>query len=144
MIAYDLDGTFFHPPPEEDASDPSFWSDPMALTEGVEPIRPACELVAALHRAGHTPRVGYLTGRPDVVREVTEQQMADAGLPGGPLGMAPRWNGWGGYLRAKVRGLEKMGAQLYVGDLEHDREAAEAVGVRFLHADVFHRLAGVI
>lgn len=142
-ILFDLDGTLFHPPPDHLADQPSFWSDPVAIAQEIAPIHPACELVRALVESGHVPHVGYVTGRPEYVREPTTAALQDALLPSGPLACSQGWAGWDAYISHKADALTALDASLYIGDLPQDQDAAELANVPFLHAQVFHQLAGV-
>lgn len=129
-LAFDLDGTLFD-------SEGRDFDDPRSIAELTRPHALACHLVRTAASHGHT--VSYHTGREEVHRALTWQQIERASLPAGPLYMNTKWEGYEAMARTKAASLRLFKADLYVGDHQADANAALLAGIPFHHANHWRR-----
>lgn len=132
VVAFDLDGTLFDVAEGEVVVD---WGSPEDVAAKVVPHLAACRMVALSTGV----RVAYVTGRGNVLRGVTTQQLVAAHLPKGPLLMQPGYTAADALTLFKTKGLADLktlfgGVALFVGDSDHDAAAARLSGVPFLDA----------
>lgn len=131
-VAWDLDGTLLCYPDHrrEDVA----YDDPDWIREHAhaEPIAVnICRAIGAGPDDEHG--VAYVTGRVrDVLEDVTREQLAELNLPAGPVRMQPEWTGYEPMVDWKAEQLEALDAEVYIGDTQHDRHAAEQADVAYL------------
>lgn len=139
VVAFDLDGTLL----AHDAQHAPDYEDPASLLERTWVDEDAAWLVREWDRTCGIP-IRYVSARPEHARAVTTQQLLDARLPVERLALVLRdrpWAGWPVYVDRKAAALRVLGADLYVGDLDHDAAAAARAGVRFLPAPKWRELS---
>lgn len=133
---WDLDGTLLL-----SSADPTTWETPQ-LEVGVWPDHKLRSHVVQLdHALGEEPV--YVTGRPELARELTLEHIHRHHLPDGLLFMRPDGLkfSWPAYVQWKagiLRAYRDHGDApvVYVGDLDHDAEAADHAGVTYLDVEL--------
>lgn len=130
---FDLDGTLLLT-----ERDPRHWSAQELSTHDFTPRERACQRVRELHEI-HDVHIVYCTGRVEHARATTRLHLAGSGLPPGPLFMLPAsipFN-WPVYVGWKASIIQGFDAPAYVGNNDHDAEAADLAGAHFVHIDDF-------
>lgn len=123
-VAFDLDHTLFH-----SDGDASMWTNPVALERHCLPYKGARD---AVQRAFNLRGVVFITGRSEVVRRVTFDQIRlHMGIYRPNVIMQRAWNGWDALRDHKVLGIQQTRACCLVGDSEVDRTAANLAGVPY-------------
>jgi phosphoglycolate phosphatase-like HAD superfamily hydrolase len=141
-IAWDLDGTLLVYPDKLETAHP---------TDRFPHAEP-CETLCSVLRGAENHRHIIVTGRSDDYEQLTLQQLTDAELDdhARELYMQEAWTGTEAYIDwitttigalSATEDGEDVPADLYVGDLEANREAAERAGVRYIDADELRSMA---
>jgi acid phosphatase class B len=105
--------------------------DETLCTQFDVPVPAGVALLAALPR---TLTVHYVTARPEASRRGTEAFLLEYRLPGfRNLHFCPQWQSSREHKReANARLVKEFAVLASIGDADEDRQAAEAVGVRFV------------
>lgn len=135
-VVFDFDGTLaLH------SGTPNY-DDPEVMARVTRSCRVLCLYAAELRARGVD--VVVLTARAVALREVTRKSIDDAGLGGVLVVLRPHpWSTWERYVAWKAAMLRELQADLYVGDLTHDREAALRAGVPFIDAAALRALVTI-
>lgn len=128
-VAFDLDGTLFD-------SEGIDYEDPQDVVAKTKPNPVACRKTRALIEVG-VP-VHFITGRGRHLHALTLSQLRSwvhGSIAPDNLHTQEAFTGYEDMAAFKAERLRSIGAVGYCGDHEKDREAAEAAGVPFLHAE---------
>lgn len=122
-VAFDLDGTLFHT-----VGDEWIYNNPEAMAVACRPLPGARVAVQRAAQRG----VVFITGRSEVCRNVTIQQISEyLGVTDPVLYMQDAWLGRDAMVTFKANALTLVKPVCYVGDLEADLQAASVAGIPF-------------
>jgi phosphoglycolate phosphatase-like HAD superfamily hydrolase len=134
-IAFDVDGTLCR------SNEPVDYDDPNSVRQRTT-LRPwTVDLVRDLNEREDV-KLAIITGRTPPIRPVTKAQIQAAGISPCYILHQPEWNGYPAMRDWKAQALLDVGADVYVGDHEADRQAAIDAGIPFLDVDGLGVLVG--
>lgn len=133
VVALDLDGTVFDIDDGVDIHDSSFWDSPRLVSRHTWPNELAHRAWRLHSNNTHGADVVFVTGRTRRLQAVTLAQLAQVGFEAPLVEYRPAWMGLDSLAYAKADAL--VGACVYIGDLDSDREAAGLAEVPFIHVD---------
>lgn len=135
VIAWDLDGTLIHS--DRDLGD---YTDPELVLEAGRPDWLLASILNVSRSLG--TEVHVVTGRTPVLADATQAQLDHAGIHVDGIHHQPHWGGYEAMAVWKAGQLRDLGAEVYVGDHEADRNAADLAGIEFVNAEALRRVYG--
>lgn len=138
-VAFDLDGTLFTLPPTE------AFQDPRALATVSQPFPDRCDLVGELIRKGWD--VHFVTGRGLIHFPHTLDALrrhVHVGIQTSQLHHPDEFRGYAEMSVFKATKLNELAAELYVGDHDADRDAADLANIPYFHPDDYFPTLGLV